>query len=184
MTHREIFDIGVGGSGAIKQIIDILAANGEYCLIGGMAINCYCSPLYTADSDFAIASSNKDAVKAAMKEAGMKVKAGRYYMSVFIPNSKLTIHITTDERYKDFGKRAEEKMIFEEFPVKVASLEDLVKGKTWCFEDPCRKLEKRLKDQLDLVRMGTNYPELMKQLPKEIQEIMEKENSQQRGMEL
>ncbi len=26
MTHREIFDVGVGGSEAIKQVIDILSA--------------------------------------------------------------------------------------------------------------------------------------------------------------
>ena len=172
MTHREIFEAGVGGSGAIKLVIDILDANGEYCLIDGMAINCYVEPVYTEDTDFAIAFDSKDAIKEALKRAGIKVKENRYDMSVFVPESKLTIHITTDVRYKDFGKNAREHLLFDEFQVKVASLKDLIKAKTWCLEDSYRKASKHFKDQADLCRIGENYPELQELLPESIRKVL------------
>jgi len=182
MTHREIFETGVGGSDALKQVIDILAANGDYCLIGGMAINCYVEPVYTEDTDFAIAFDDKTKIKKTFKDAGIKVKDNRYDMSIFVPNSQLIIHITTDERYKNFGKDAKEHMLFDEFKVKVASLENLIQAKTWCLEDSCRKASKQFKDQADLCRIGENYPELQNLLPKEIRIVL-KEKSEEAGME-
>ena len=176
MTHREIFDAGVGGSDAIKLVIGVLAANGEYCLIGGMAINCYVEPVYTEDTDFAIASDSKKLIKEALKAAGIKVKENRYDMSVFVPNSQLTIHITTDERYKDFGRNAEDHLLFDEFQVKVASLKDLIKAKTWCLEDPYRKASKQFKDQADLCRIGENYPELEELLPESIRKVLKEKS--------
>ena len=175
MTSREIFDMGIGGSGELQQIISILEACGNYCLIGGMALNCYCEPVYTADSDFAIASENQEKVRQAFKDAGMKVKVNRYDMSIFVPNSKLTIHITTDERYKDFGSRATQRLILDEISAKVASIEDLLQGKLWCYNDPYRKVSKKYKDRTDLARIGETFPELLGRLPAEIRNDIEQQ---------
>ena len=126
-----------------------------------------------------VLSRKHDAEK---EDAGIKVKENRYDMSIFVPNSQLVIHITTDERYKDFGKDAKEHMLFDEFKVKVASLENLIKAKTWCLEDSYRKASKQFKDQADLCRIGENYPELQNLLPEAIRNVLQ-EKSQETGME-
>lgn len=172
MTHREIFDTAVGGSDALKQFIDILAANGDYCLIGDMAINCYVEPVYTKDVEFAVAFDDK--VKEALKEADIDLKD----MSILIPNSQLIIHISDDERYKDFWKNPQECMLFDEFKVKVASLKNLIKAKTWCLEDPYRKASKQFKDQADLCRIGENYPELENLLPEAIRKVLKEKTEE------
>lgn len=171
MTLREIFDFGVGGSKDLKKIIEVLDANSDYCLIGGMALNCYVDPVYTADADFALAVKDIDAVKAALLAAGMEIKENKHNLSVYSPGSKLIVHITTDEQYQQFPARAESKCLFDdEISVKVASLVDLTQGKIWAFQDSCRRLTKRTKDRLDLQRIGINYPDLMPLLPEAIQQ--------------
>jgi hypothetical protein len=52
--------------------------------------------------------------------------------------------------------------------VKIACLDDIVRGKLWAYADPKRRLSKRKKDELDLIRLADAYPSLKAGYPPEI----------------
>lgn len=173
MTHREIFDSAVGGSGALKQIIDILAVNVDYCLIGGTAINYYVEPIYTGEVNFVISPNDKIKILKALQGAGIDFKDDDTCISIPVPKtSRLTIYINTDSRYQGFMANTHAGLLFDEFKVQLAALEDLIQGKIWSLEDSCRKVSKQFKDQADLCRIVENYPKLIKLLPIYLQEII------------
>ena len=47
-----------GGSSDFAQVVAILNASGPWCLIGGLAVNCYAEPVYTVDADVVVVSEN------------------------------------------------------------------------------------------------------------------------------
>ena len=55
-----------------------------------------------------------------------------------------------------------------EISVPVASLENIIRGKVWAWQDATRRLSKRKKDELDLIRLGESFPQLRALLPREI----------------
>ena len=52
--------------------------------------------------------------------------------------------------------------------MKVATVEDLLKGKVWAYSDERRRMSKRQKDLADIVRLIEVYPNLADKLPVEI----------------
>ena len=58
--------------------------------------------------------------------------------------------------------------------VKIASLEDVTRGKLWAYCDPRRRLSKRKKDELDLIRLAEAHPELRSLYPRELQEQLDR----------
>ena len=52
MTAREIYDLALrGGGNDFQATVELLERLGEpWCLIGGLAINVYCEPVYTNDA--------------------------------------------------------------------------------------------------------------------------------------
>jgi predicted nucleotidyltransferase len=52
--------------------------------------------------------------------------------------------------------------------VPVASLDRLVVGKIWAWQDQSRRPTKRKKDELDLMRILEAYPETRSLMPEEI----------------
>ena len=70
---------------------------GPYCLIGGLAVNCYVEPVYTLDADLVVVSSSLPALTKALKPCG----------------SKLRIQFTTDSRYQEFLPRAFEAEVLD-----------------------------------------------------------------------
>ena len=86
--------------------------------------------------------------------------------------SNLRIQFTIDLRYQAFLADAKIKSVLGE-DVPVASLENIVKGKVWAWNDPRRRLSKRKKDELDLIRIGEKYPELRELMPRVINEQLE-----------
>ena len=52
--------------------------------------------------------------------------------------------------------------------VPVASLENIVRGKVWAWQDEQRRSTKRKKDELDLMRIAESHPELRELIPAEI----------------
>jgi hypothetical protein len=79
--------------------------------------------------------------------------------------SELRIQFTTDERYQT---------LVLGIAVKVACLEDVVRGKLWAYGDPRRRLSKRKKDELDLIRLAEAYPELRSLYPTELREELDR----------
>ena len=58
MTASEVFEAVTGsGSSDFALVVDILNRRGAWCLIGGLAVNCYVEPVYTLDADIVVIAS-------------------------------------------------------------------------------------------------------------------------------
>ncbi|MDK3156426.1 hypothetical protein QPK87_07530 [Kamptonema cortianum] len=173
MTVEQAYDsISSGGAGDFLEVIAACAQGGDYCLIGGLAVNHYVEPVYTMDADFVLAAHALAGLGDNLKAKGFVVEDFPHSLNLQKPGSKLRIQFTKDARYKDFPVRAVEGDIFG-VKVKIASLKDLIQAKVWAWSDPQRRATKRKKDELDLMRIGETYPELAAMLPQEIRELIE-----------
>ena len=144
----EAYELTTGGGATdFARLIAACESFGPYCLIGGLAVNCYVEPVYTLDAEVVVERVPSP--------------------GAFPPGSELRIQFTTDERYQLFLSRAVDATVLGT-AVKVACLEDVTRGKLWAYTDPSRRLSKRKKDELDLIRLGEAYPELRSLLPEEV----------------
>jgi hypothetical protein len=103
---------------------------------------------------------------------GSRRKGHPHSLNIFAPASKLRIQFTTDERYREFLAPSIDGIVLG-IPVKIASLEDVTRGKLWAYNDRRRRLSKRKKNELDLIRLGEAYPELRSLLPEELRQQFE-----------
>lgn len=171
MTDREAFEsIARGGVTDFARAVTICDACGSYCLVGGLAVNCYVEPVYTMDADLVVSAPLLVSVEQRLRTEGFTIQDFPHSLNAQMPGSQLRIQFTKDVRYQDFVARAERKEIFG-VVVCVAALADLVQGKIWAWSDPQRRLSKRQKDQADLVRIAETYPELHSVLPLELQRL-------------
>ena len=58
------------------------------------------------------------------------------------------------------------------YNMKIASLEDVLKGKVWAYSDEERRKSKRQKDLADIMRLIEDYPQLNNLLPENILKII------------
>jgi hypothetical protein len=173
MTAEEAFQkVTKGGGDDFARVISICEQLGEYCLIGGLAVNCYVDPVYTLDADLVIHTQMLQKIRAMLEEAGFKLEEQEHSVNARFPGSDLRIQFTKDSRYQPFVQRSETREVFGK-KVKVACLKDLVQGKIWAWSDPNRRLSKRQKDQADLIRIAESNPEIRKSLPAELQKLFE-----------
>lgn len=167
MTSSAAFESISGSGDDFQQVVALCESLHDYCLIGGLAINCYVEPVYTMDADFALAAAHLAPVKQRLVTLGFKVEDHPHSLNALRPGSQLSIQFTKDARYEGFPVRSE---IRETLGVRlrVASLPDLVQAKIWAWSDPQRRLSKRKKDELDLIRVAEKYPQFIPQLPEAI----------------
>jgi len=158
-----------GGLGDFAQVISVCEALMPYCLIGGLAVNCYVEPVYTLDADIVAVSENLAALLALLRERGFTTETHAHSLNAHAPHSDLRIQFTTDERYQSFLLRAQRREVLG-LSVMVACLEDVARGKLWAYSDSQRRLSKRKKDELDLIRLAEVHPELKELYPKELLE--------------
>lgn len=144
-----------GGATDFAQAIALCESLGPYCLIGGLAVNCYVEPVYTPDADI---------VRVAALLPALQIRPEK---------SRLCIQFTTDDRYQSFPNRAMEAEVLG-VRARVACLQDVTQGKLWAYSDPQRRLSKRKKDELDLIRLAEAYPELKSGYPPELQELLDR----------
>ena len=166
MTAREIYDLTLRGGGNDFQIVvELLERLGTpWCLIGGLAVNAYAEPVYTADADFIVIATQLEFVCAELAGLGFLISPHRFSVNAHLPGSCLVIQITTYPRYQDFlGPATSHETLGVQ--CRVAALPDLFQGKLWAAADPERRPSKRLKDELDLVRIAENFPEYVEKLP-------------------
>jgi hypothetical protein len=158
MTAAEIYEsVTNGGASDFAELVTVLNENRPWCLIGGLAVNCYVKPVYTVDVDLVVVAAN-------LEQIGRELEAAR-----FRSGSKLNVQFTTDVRYQDFLARATEREVLSR-RIPVASLEDIVRGKVWAWKDEHRRSTKRKKDELDLMRIAEAYPQLRPLMPAQIVE--------------
>jgi hypothetical protein len=168
MTAEEIYEsVTNGGSSDFAQAAAILDRSGSWCLIGGLALNCYVEPVYTLDADIVAASENLPRIREDLIAAGFRLEEFTHSLNASKPGSELRIQFTQDVRYQDFINRAERREVLGN-SIPVARLEDILQGKVWAWKDSGRRPTKRKKDELDLMRIAEAFPKLRPQLPREI----------------
>ncbi len=174
MTAVEAFDLTTqGGATDFVWLIKACEAFGPYCLIGGLAVNCYVEPVYTLDADIVVIASTLPQLAVYLREQGFKTEEHPYSMNALAVGSELRIQFTTDERYQAFLARSVEAEVLGT-RVKVACLADVTQGKLWAYGDPGRRLSKRKKDELDLIRLAEAYPTLKSLYPCELIEQIDR----------
>jgi len=173
MTATEIFEsVTNGGSSDFALLVQILDRHGNWCLVGGLAVNCYVAPVFTTDADIVVASSELSAIRTELIARGFEVKEHEHSVNAQMRGSDLRIQFTVDQRYQKFLADTEMKRVLGEL-VPVASLENIVHGKVWAWSDPKPRLSKRKKDELDLIRIAEKYPSVRKLMPPAITNQLE-----------
>jgi hypothetical protein len=168
MTASEVFESVTGsGSSDFALAVRVLNQHGPWCLIGGLAVNCYVEPVFTLDADIVVVSGELDAIKNDLSIAGFALQAFPHSVNATMPGSELRIQFSLDPRYQDFLNDTVEMSVLD-VDVPVASLSNVVRGKIWAWSDRERRPTKRKKDELDLMRLLEGHPELRSTMPREI----------------
>ena len=158
----------------LQLLLDILADTGsQYCVIGGLAVNAYAEPVVSLDLDIVVAAENIDELCEEAKAKGLKVRKFEHSVNFTSPKSDLRIQLQTDSRYQEFIARSLEREILG-YTMMTASMEDVLQGKIWAYQDKARRRSKRQKDLADIMRLIEVKPASANQLPPEIREGLEK----------
>jgi hypothetical protein len=174
MTAVEVYELTThGGATDFACLITACESFGPYCLIGGLAVNCYVEPVYTVDADIVVIATGLPALAAHLQELGFKTDEHAHSLNAVPPGSALRIQFTTDERYQAFPARSIEAEVLG-IRTRVACLQDVTQGKLWAYSDPSRRLSKRKKDELDLIRLAEAHPELKSLYPLELREQIDR----------
>ncbi len=174
MTLRQFYDWQTLGGG--KDVSNLVAALEEreipWCMIGGLAVNHWAhEPMATADVDLVIAAGQIEAAVEAFKEAGFV--ESRFDWSIHLKGqSNVSIQISSEALYQDFPSRSVPADVHG-ILMRVASLEDTLKGKLAAYGDPERRASKRQQDLADIARLVEAHPELQDQLPPKVSERLE-----------
>jgi hypothetical protein len=173
MTESEIFEAVTGsGSTDFATVVRILNQHSGWCLIGGLAVNCYVEPVYTLDADIVVVSSDLPEIKNELEVADFSVEEFPHSLNATMAGSDLRIQFTTDSRYQDFlNNTTLHEVLGQKVPV--AALANVVRGKMWAWGDASRRLSKRKKDELDLIRIAEKYSELRGMMPPTIIQQLE-----------
>ncbi len=156
----------------LQVFLDILKkTESSYCLVGGIAVNAYVEPVVSLDLDIVVTRQDVDRVCNAAVKNGFKIQKYEHSINLALAGSDLRIQLQTDSRYQDFILRARPKKVLG-YRLKVAVLEDVLKGKTWAFQDETRRRSKRQKDLADIIRIIEAYPGLRRRLPPEIKKLL------------
>jgi hypothetical protein len=168
MTAVEAYELTTkGGATDFVRLIELCQTLGPYCLVGGLAVNCYVEPVYTVDADRVVIAGRLTELTERLEAEGYRIERHPYSVNAFPPSSEIRAQFTTDPRYQDFLARSVEAEVLG-VRARVACLEDVVRGKLWAYKDPARGLSKRKKDELDLIRLAEAYPQLRALYPREI----------------
>lgn len=173
MTESEIFEAVTGsGSTDFATVVGILDQHSGWCLIGGLAVNCYVEPVYTLDADIVVVSSDLPEIKNQLERADFSLEEFPHSLKATMAGSDLRIQFTTDSRYQNFlNNTTLHEVLGQKVPV--ASLANVVRGKMRAWGDESRRLSKRKKDELDLIRIAEKYPDLRGMIPPTIVQQLE-----------
>jgi hypothetical protein len=169
MTGKQFYDWQTsGGTDDVMRLVDCLErADVAWCAIGGVAVNHWAQQtMVTQDVDFVVAAESVERTIALLEEAGFRPE--RFEWSVnFKGHSAVSIQLSTEDFYKDFPSRAVAADV-NGILLRVACLEDTLKGKIKALSEPQRRQSKRLKDLADIARLVEAHPHLKDMLPDEL----------------
>ena len=176
MTPKQFYDWQTaGGTDDVMRLVDCLErADLAWCAIGGVAVNHWAAePMVTQDVDFVVAAESVDLATKVLEEAGFKSE--RFAWSInFRGRSKVSIQLSTEDFYKDFPSRAVPADIHG-ILMRVASIEDTLRGKIKAWRDAERRQSKRLKDLVDIARLVESHLRLWELLDPDLKEIIQKQ---------
>jgi hypothetical protein len=166
VTAKQFYDWQTaGGADDVTRLVTVLERAGvAWCAIGGIAVNHWAEqPMVTQDVDLVVAAGDVARTVSLLEEAGFR--AERFPWSVnFKGRSAVGIQLSTEDFYRDYptrGIRAEVHGI----AMRVASLEDTLRGKIKAWSEPERRQSKRIKDLADIARLVEAHPSLWDSLP-------------------
>ena len=94
MTAVEAYELTTkGGSTDFARLIDACESFGPYCLIGGLAVNCYVEPVYTLDAELVVIAASLPELTARLETQGFKIDAHEHSINVQALGSELQIQI-------------------------------------------------------------------------------------------
>src|SRR5438132_1838480 len=126
MTATEVFEsVTNGGSSDFALLIHILNQHGNWCVVRGLAVNCYVEPVFTIDADVVVASSELPSVRRDLVANGFVVEEHEHSVNAQQKGSELRIKFTTDARYEAFLGDAQTMEVLGE-QVAVASLTNII----------------------------------------------------------
>jgi hypothetical protein len=168
MTAIEMYEsVTNGGASDFAEVVVVLNHYKPWCLIGGLAVNCYVEPVYTVDVYLVVVTANLESIGCELEFADFRVKKFEHSMNAQRSGSKLNVQFITDPRYQEFLDSTTEREVLG-MRIPVANLKDILRGKVWAWQDQQRRSTKRKKDELDLLRIAETHPELRPLIPAEI----------------
>ena len=151
-------------SNLLESFVQILHASGaRYCVIGGQGVNAYAEPVVSLDLDVAVVVDDLPKLEPLL-ESCFQVERFAHSINVSLPGSDLRVQLQTDPRYSDFHERARERDLLG-MNLRIASIEDVLRGKIWAASDPGRRASKRQKDLADIARLIEVQPSLRATVP-------------------
>ncbi|RLE19287.1 MAG: hypothetical protein DRJ65_20430 [Acidobacteria bacterium] len=174
MTPKQFFDWQTsGGTDDVMRMIDALErADVVWCTIGGVAVNHWAvEPMVTRDVDFVVTTADIDRSVRVLEEAGFKPETFPWSIN-FKGRSSVSLQLSTETFYESFPSRSVAADVHG-ILMRVASLEDTLKGKIKAWSTPERRQSKRIKDLADIARMVEAHPELWRALTNELKEHIE-----------
>ncbi|MGA2797749.1 MAG: nucleotidyl transferase AbiEii/AbiGii toxin family protein [Thermoguttaceae bacterium] len=161
MMDKQFYDWQTsGGTDDVMRLVDCLErADIAWCAIGGVAVNHWAKePMVTQDVDFVVAAEAIERAVAVLEDAGFQSE--RFQWSInFKGHSKILMQLSTEDFYRDFPARAVAADVHG-ILMRVASLEDTLRGKMKAYGEPERRQSKRIKDLADIARLVEAHPRL------------------------
>ena len=176
MTPKQFYDWQTaGGTDDVMRLVDCLErADIQWCAIGGIAVNHWAAePMVTQDVDLVVAAESIERAVKLLEDVGFKSE--RFAWSInFRGHSKVTIQLSTEDFYREFPSRSVPADIHG-ILMRVASLEDTLKGKIKAWKDTARRQSKKLKDLGDIARLVESHPRLWELLDADLKEIIQEQ---------
>jgi len=171
MTAKQFYDWQTsGGTDDVMRLVDCLErADAAWCAIGGVAVNHWAEqPMVTQDVDFVVVAEAVERAVSLLEQAGFACE--RFDGSInFKGRSAVSFQLSTEDFYRDFPSRAVAADVHG-ILLRVASLEDTLKGKMKAWSQPERRQSKRLKDLADIARLVEAHPRLWDMLTGELKQ--------------
>jgi hypothetical protein len=171
MMAKQFYDWQTsGGTDDVMRLVDCLErADIAWCAIGGVAVNHWAEQaMVTQDVDFVVAAEAVERTVSLLEEVGFDSE--RFEWSInFKGRSALSIQLSTEDFYRNFPFRAVAADVHG-ILLRVASLEDTLKGKMKAWSEPERRQSKRLKDLADIARLVEAHRHLWDMLTDELKQ--------------
>jgi hypothetical protein len=171
MMAKQFYDWQTsGGTDDVMRMVDCLErADIAWCAIGGVAVNHWAEhPMVTEDVDFVVVSDSIDRTVLLLEDAGFHCEKFEWSIN-FQGRSKVSIQLSTEDFYRDFPSRSVPADVHG-ILLRVACLEDTLRGKMKAWSESERRQSKRIKDLADIARLVEAHPQLWNLLTGELKQ--------------